>query len=238
MKYQAILFDLDGTLLPMNEPEFVKCFYGAMIKYINCKNVSANMVGELLYGSLKYVIANDGSCTNRQAFANFYDEYYKKTGVLIKVETLEEFYSTAFDKQVRKSCGYDPDAAIVVDYIKHTNTPMVVATNPFFPRIATNIRLGWAGLDPTDFSEITVYENSHYCKPNLMYYCELFERTGYDPKKCLMVGNNVDEDMIAEQLGCDVFLIVRNLINAHGKDTSQYKQGTMQDLLQYLKNCK
>lgn len=236
MRYQAILFDLDGTLLPMHEQTFVKYFYGALVKYLTSRgDVSGQVVGEVLQGSLQYVIGNDGSCTNREAFIRFYRRFYEKSGILVDIDNIERFYATSFDSQVRPSCGYDPDAWAVVDMIKQAQVPIVVATNPFFPTVATHVRLKWAGLDPTDFAEISTYENYHYCKPNLMYYHEVFERTGFDPAKCLMVGNNVAEDMIAKQLGCDVFLIVRNLINPKNEDVSQYPHGSFQDLANYLK---
>lgn len=236
MKYQAILFDLDGTLLPMHEPTFVACFYKALVQYVAPTGASPEQVGEVLQGSLAYVIANDGKRTNRQAFIDFYDAYRQSTGLYIDIAKMEHFYATVFDARVRESCGCDADAKKVNDYIKSTNTPIVVATNPFFPREATHARIRWAGLDPNDFSEITTYENYHYCKPNLHYYDELFERMGLDPKRCLMVGNNVDEDMIASKLGCDVFLILRNLINVHNADISAYPQGTLRDLTDFLKN--
>ena len=239
MRYQAILFDLDGTLLPMDEPTFVKYFYGALVGYLTPSgNYSPKEVGEILQGSLRYVIGNDGHCTNRQAFIDFYDQYQSRTGVCVNIEDIEAFYASVFDEQVRPSCGCDPEAAVIIDYIKRENVPMIVATNPFFPCVATHIRLGWAGLDPADFSEISTYENYHYCKPNIMYYYEVFARTGFDPAKCLMVGNNVAEDMIAKQLGCDVFLIVRNLINPTNQDVSQYPHGTFVDLLAYLQKDK
>lgn len=238
MKYQAVLFDLDGTLLPMHEPTFVACFYQALVEYVSPKGASPKQIGEVLKGSLEYVIKNDGICSNRQAFINFYDSYYNATGLRINIEDMEHFYATDFDSKVRSSCGYDPDAAQAVEFIKSTKTPIVVATNPFFPRVATCVRLGWAGLDASDFCEITTYENYHYCKPNIHYYQELFERTGFDPEKCLMVGNNVNEDMIANQLGCDVYLITRNLIKHEDQDISNYKQGDFLSLLSYLHTCK
>ena len=113
---------------------------------------------------------------------------------------------------------------------------MVVATNPFFPQFATHTRIRCAGLDPADFLEVTTYEHYHYCKPNPAYYRELFERTGLDPKRCLMVGNNVDEDMIAGTLGCDVFLVLRDLINQHNADITQYPHGSLADVKVYLQN--
>ncbi len=235
MKYQAILFDLDGTLLPMHEPTFVDCFYRALVSYVLPTGASAKQVGEVLQGSLQHVIGNDGACTNRQAFADYYEAYHRTNELRISVEDMERFYATEFDNKVRASCGYDPEAPALIEYIKTEGIPMVVATNPFFPRVATHARIRWAGLDPRDFAEITTYESYHYCKPNPAYYEELLARMGYDPCKCLMVGNNVDEDMIASNLGCDVFLIPRDLINASHKDISMYKQGTLGDLLAYLK---
>jgi FMN phosphatase YigB (HAD superfamily) len=67
-----------------------------------------------------------------------------------------------------------------------------------------------------------------------MYYRELFDRTGFDPTKCLMVGNNVGEDMIAQELGCDVYLILRNLINPNHTDIQKFKQGDLDSLIEYL----
>ena len=239
MRYQAILFDLDGTLLPMHEPTFVKYFYSALVDYLTPSGrYSPQEVGEILKGSLQYVVCNDGHCTNRRAFIDFYDQYNRRTGVCVNIEDIEAFYANAFDEQVRPSCGYDSDASVIVDFIKQNNVPMVVATNPFFPRVATEIRLSWAGLDCNDFVEITTYENYHYCKPNLDYYREVFARTGFDPAQCLMVGNNTTEDMIARQLGCDVFLITRNLINSIDEDISLYPHGTFEDLISFLQNCK
>ena len=235
MKYQAILFDLDGTLLPMHEPTFVACFYQALLEYVAPSGVSPKQVGEVLQGSLAYVIANDGTKTNRQAFVDYYDAYQQSTGLYIDIEQMERFYATEFDTKVCVSCGCDPLAAEVISYIKSIGTPIVIATNPFFPRVATHARIRWAGLDPNQFAEITTYEDYHYCKPNLKYYRELFDRTGLDPQKCLMVGNNVNEDMIAKELGCDVFLILRNLINVKNTDISDYPQGTFEDLFAFLK---
>ena len=236
LKYQAVLFDLDGTLLPMHEPDFVACFYQALIEYIAPMGASEKQVGELLKGSLAYVINNDGSRLNRQAFADYYEAYHKSCGLYIDIARMEQFYTTVFDARVRASCGCDPHAQTAVSYIKSAATPMVIATNPFFPQVATHARILWAGLDPHDFTEITTYENYHYCKPNMKYYQELFERTGFDPQQCLMVGNNVDEDMIASKLGCDVFLILRNLINVRHADISVYPRGSLNDLVEFLKN--
>ena len=55
-------------------------------------------------------------------------------------------------------------------------------------------RIRWAGIDAEDFEVITTYETYHYCKPNPKYFQEVMEEFGLNPKECLMVGNDVQED--------------------------------------------
>ena len=50
--------------------------------------------------------------------------------------------------------------------LKEMGYPLVLATNPIFPRVATMQRIDWAGLDVEDFELVTVYENFNYSKPN------------------------------------------------------------------------
>ena len=108
---------------------------------------------------------------------------------------------------------------------------MILATNPIFPQVATYSRIRWAGLDPDDFTFITTYENSSYCKPNVEYYREIVEKMNLDPHQCLMIGNDVEEDMVSANLGMDSYLVTNCLINSKNKDLSNYQKGSMNDLL-------
>jgi len=49
-----------------------------------------------------------------------------------------------------------------------------------------------------------------------------------------MVGNDVEEDMIAEKLGMKVFLITDCMINKYNKDISAYPHGGFPELMQFL----
>ena len=51
-----------------------------------------------------------------------------------------------------------------------------------------------------------------------------------------MVGNDVEEDMIARELGMQVFLLTDCLLNKHGRDISQYPNGDFDTLAQFLQN--
>ena len=49
-----------------------------------------------------------------------------------------------------------------------------------------------------------------------------------------MVGNDVTEDMVAEETGMHVFLLTDCLINKGGKDISAYPRGSFLQLLDHI----
>ena len=145
----------------------------------------------------------------------------------------QEYYETDFQR-VQQACGHAPEAAEVVHWLKDRGCRVILATNPIFPAIATESRIRWAGLQPGDFESYTTYENSRYCKPNPDYYRDILQNAGLLPDECIMVGNDVGEDMIAGQLGCKVFLLTDCLINSKNEDISRYPHGSFGQLRRFL----
>ena len=111
---------------------------------------------------------------------------------------------------------------------------IVLATNPIFPAIATQKRMSWAGFEPNDFELYTTFENSRFCKPNVAYYQDILDQLGLKAEECIMVGNDVNEDMVAQKLGMKVFLLTDCLINVDNKDILHYPQGSFDELLDYI----
>ena len=136
--------------------------------------------------------------TNEQAFWNLMAEIYGSE-VRNDEHKFEEFYINDFPL-VKQSCGFDENANKTIKILKNAGYRVVLATNPLFPKIATKQRIEWAGLEFDDFELVTTYENSCYSKPNLGYYEEILNKINCQPKECLMVGNDVSEDMIAKKL--------------------------------------
>ena len=66
-------------------------------------------------------------------------------------------------------------------------------------------------------------------------YQDILETMNLTPEECLMVGNDVDEDMIAETLGMKVFLLTDCLLNRKNKDITRYPQGSFPELLEYIR---
>ena len=145
----------------------------------------------------------------------------------------DEFYETEFDK-IKSVCGYHPAAAEIVHRLKEKGLRVALATNPIFPARATQWRIQWAGLTPEDFELYTTYEISRYCKPNLDYYRDIMAQLNVRAEECLMVGNDVGEDMVTTKLGMKVFLLTDCLINKEGADISVFPNGGFDELSDYL----
>jgi FMN phosphatase YigB (HAD superfamily) len=109
----------------------------------------------------------------------------------------------------------------------------VLATTPVFPRSGTLERMSWAQLNPSWFDLITTYEDFSHTKPHLGYYQEILKQMQLDPKECLMVGNDVTEDLVVQQLGMHVYLVTEHLINHEEKDISTIHSGDLSNLLTF-----
>lgn len=229
MSIRYVLFDLDGTLLPMDQDRFVKAYFGGLSQALAPHGHDPEKLIGAIWGGTAAMIKNDGSRTNE---AVFWDYFCSKFGEDARADEpkFEAFYRTDFQK-VRHACGFDPRAAQVIAAVKEKGLIPVLATNPIFPAIATESRIRWAGLDRSDFALCTTYENSRWCKPSPDYYRQILKELGARPEECLMVGNDVSEDMVTKTLGMEVFLLTDCLINKHDQDITAYPQGSFDALL-------
>ena len=235
MSIKAVLFDLDGTLLPMDQEEFVKAYLGLLGKRLVPKGYEFEKFTNVMCAGVGAMVKNDGTCTNEERFWKVFTEVFGEKSLEDK-PFIDEFYHTEFNK-VQAVCGFDPKAKEIITLVKEKGLLPVLATNPLFPHTATENRMRWAGLEPEMFAAYTTYEDCHFCKPNPKYYQELLEKLQLKPEECVMVGNDFDEDIVpTEALGMKTFLLTDCLINKKGADFSKYPQGDFEALKNYLKN--
>ena len=234
MSIKMVLFDLDGTLLPMDQEMFVGSYFKMLAGKLVPKGYDPQKLVKDIWAGTAAMVKNTGEVTNEEAFWNTFAEIYGEQ-VRKDIPMFDEFYRNEF-QQVQSVCGYNPKAAEVVKYIKEKGLRIALATNPIFPAIATQSRARWAGIDVDDFEIYTTYENSSHCKPNSDYYRDVLCKLDVQAEECLMVGNDVTEDMVAETLGMKVFLLTDCLINKEDKDISVYPNGGFEDLIKYIDN--
>ncbi len=230
--YKKILFDLDGTLLPMDQDEFTNGYF----KFLAAKMAAFGYEPEKLIDSIwkgtYAMMKNDGSCSNETAFWRTYASIYGEES-LKDISIFDEFYRVDF-QQAKMFCGVNQKAIDAVRTLKKEGYGLVLATSPIFPAIATKSRIRWAGLLPEDFELVTTYENIGCSKPNPKYFTEVAGRVGATPKDCLMVGNDVYEDMAAAAVGMGVFLLTDCLLNKKDEDISVYPHGDFDDMMGYV----
>ena len=228
----TVLFDLDGTLLPMELDSFLERYFALLTKKLAAHGYDPQKVTDGLWEGLMAMIRNDGSRTNEDVFL---DTFSKETGRDARADLalFMDFYRNEFH-EAKAACGYDPKAAETVAAVKARGLRVVLATSPLYPAVATEQRMRWAGFRPEDFEIYTTYETYHHCKPHTGYYEEVLDKLGVQPEECLMVGNDAIEDMVAAKLGIWVFLLPKWLVNRDHLDISSYPQGDFDDLLEYI----
>ncbi len=231
LKY--VFFDMDGTLLPMDLEQFIAAYFSSLSKYLAPYGYKKQELVSAMWKGTVAMTQNDGSKRNSEAF---WLEMESVFGAKVRADEkiMDKYYVTAFD-EVRAVCGFDPLVAPTVKALKEMGLKLVLASNPFFPEIGQRARLKWTGADPNDFDLFTSYELMHFSKPNPRYYEEILSILDASPEECLMVGNDVGEDMIARALNIDVFLIPACLININKEDVSRYPRGDFNDLIDYVK---
>ncbi len=235
----TVLFDLDGTLLPMDLKEFTDTYILLLKNRLISAGYDGDKIIESLWVGVEAIQSNNGMITNEECFWKAFENHM--TNGAGKMETKAK---RKLEKEILKF--YREDFGIVryvthatetvsecIEILKQKGYQLVVATSPVFPEIAILERLSWAGVNPEDFRWITTYENSCYAKTDIHYYKFLLKTLDKDPEDCLMVGNDVHEDMCARKVGIDVFLIDEYMINDYKEDTFDIKKGNWKLFKEY-----
>ena len=200
---RCVLFDLDGTLLPMAFDDFFGAYFKHIGRFMSPVIEPKALVEAIWTSALKVAKNEDASAFNIDVF---YTEFKRLTGLdeAMFRARFKDYYAVSFN-ELGKGAPKEPLAIKAVEMLKARGIDLVVATNPLFPRNAIDMRIRWAGLDPDDFVLVTHGENMTSAKPNLRYYQEILDKTGRGAKECVMVGNDTEEDLVAEKLGMEVF---------------------------------
>lgn len=224
----TFLFDLDGTLLSLDMNKFEEIYFDAVKKSFPEKE---DIITDLLL-STKTMIMNKERITNKEVFMN---DFSKRTGMQPDyfMEKFNILYATQFDR-IQEAIVHERPLNETVKLLKKKGYRLVLATNPLFLVEATRKRILWAGLDIEDFDHITTLEKSHYFKPHLEYYEEILENIGARPDECIMVGNDVSEDLVAKKLGMKTYLITDHMLNKNNLEIVTDHQGNYQDFKRFV----
>lgn len=222
---EAVLFDLDDTLLGNNMEKFLPHYFALLGRHAARFLDKDLFLKELMAGTQAMIANTDTAVSNRDVF---WQTFQARTG--LDPDELEPFFDQFYRQtfpQLAATTEKRPSAEPVVRYCFDQGYKVVIATNPLFPAVAVEERLDWAGLPVTEYSYdlVTTYDNMHATKPSQAYYAEILEIIGCRPEDAIMVGDDWKNDIIpAAALGLHTYWIVQagcdppslGSLNGHG----------------------
>lgn len=232
---KVVLLDLDGTLLPLDTEKFIRT-YLEKVTLFSSNIINPDLFFKSLMASTEAMLKNNGDLTNEEVFMNYFLPAVEKDEDTM-YSHFNLFYEQEFPKlkSLLASSVHSSWILKAVKELVEKGYTLVVATNPVFPEIAMKERMSWAGVLDFPWSLITSYENSCYCKPNIQYYMDICNKLDVPPKNCMMVGNDVQEDMVAGSIGMKTYLVTDFLID---RGESEYKpdmKGTIEEFCGFVK---
>ena len=230
---KAIFFDLDGTLLPLNEDLFIKVYFRELAKKLYPLGYESNKLIDVIWKGTILMMQNDGSKTNEEVFWSYFKERYGEEKLNDK-EYIDSFYTNEF-KETIKVCKENPYVKDILKFCKDNNLITILSTNPIFPKQGTLTRMSYIGLNESDFDYVTTYEDSRYCKPNPMYFKTLLEKFNLQPEEVLVFGNNTYEDGDCSK-ACDIkCYMVGDFIIKSDKAKYHYEHINMDEVISTIR---
>ncbi len=223
---QAILFDLEGTLISVDMTVFMRNYLGILAPRF-AHLISPDKFSKQLLKSLETSQTDPKpGQTNMQTF---YDDFTKATGhsLLTLRPIFEEFYESDFPA-LRCLVQAIPQGAKVVEHAIQQGFITAVASNPVLPLSAMREHVRWAGLTPEHFKIVPAFDNFHYLKPKLDFYSEVAGSIGVSPESCLLVSGK-SQDIVCRELGMKMFLV-----GSIDSEAQTDYAGTLEDLFRLI----
>lgn len=210
---EAILFDLDGTLIDLQEEDLVKHYLKLVSIFFaenGYKGDPREIPAKILESTDIMLKDTDPNTTTIESFMNHFATSVGHDAEFL-MALFDRFYIEKFDL-VKHYAKPIPEVSTIIKKCEELNLKLVVATNPVFPETPVLKRISWGGLSEVDWKLITTGENMPVCKPHPLYFEKICEIIDIPPSNCLFVGNDAYFDMAAKEVGIWTFLLDTHLL--------------------------
>ncbi len=229
----TFLFDLDGTVLPMDFDKFMELYFYNLGAHFH-KMIDPKLLAKYIMAATEEMVKSKNNIKNEEVFMNHFATLIDGDIDVYK-NMFNEFYDGLFEN-VKPSTSESTYMRKSIDLLKEKGYEVVIATNPLFPMKANVHRLRWAGFTPDEFLHVTSFEENSYCKPHLEYYQEILDKINKTPEECVMVGNDVFDDLPAGKLGIETFLITDCVLNKYNQVIKADNIGNYEEFYKYIQS--
>ncbi|MEW6403286.1 MAG: DinB family protein [Chloroflexota bacterium] len=229
----TLLLDLDDTLLNTNMDTFIPAYFQALSVQLAPHVEPETMLRALLGATRRMMASEDPSCILQNVFESY---FYTKLGVSKEglAQEIEKFYDEIFPT-LQQITAQVEGAKEFVEWAVAQGYRIVIATDPLFPRKAIYHRIRWAGFEPERFELVSSFEHFHFTKSHAAYYAEVLGRIGWPDGPVLMVGNDMERDILpAQRLGLATWHIEAGAASGSGPEAGA--RGKLEHLPSWLES--
>jgi FMN phosphatase YigB (HAD superfamily) len=229
---KAVLFDLDNTLLENDMGIFIPSYLEALAPRFAQIIPPETFKRWMLRSVRQMIVDTDPRSTNREVFTR---DLVMRSGYSWTVlgPIFESFYAEDY-LGLEALARPIPLAPRVVEAALDRGLTAAVATNPIFPLSAVAERVRWAGLGGCPFALLTAWDNMHFCKPHPEYFLEVAGMLEVEAESCLMVGDDLANDLPAVEAGMRTFLVTDHSDRRKRALHEPTFAGTLSDLHRFL----
>lgn len=231
---EAILFDLDGTLLRVQMEHFIPRYVERLADLCAAEIKPKRFVRSML-DAIRQLINDEGGgdCSNEERLFGLLRQQLGISSEALS-HCLDHFARNHLE-ELKPLVHPIPLAVQIINDCKGLGIPLVLATNPVFPRFMIEARMAWGGVNQALFCHVTSYENSRYCKPQAGYFQDIADLLELPAQRCLMVGNDSSHDLAAAATGMQTFLVDTWLVERQEKRWPSHYRGDHSVLQRFLR---
>ncbi len=223
MKYNMILFDLDGTLV--DTLKAIEKTVNSCLEEMELETYLPDHINGLIGHGVAGIVDKIFAMRN-------YDE--REVNRQIMAETIRKYYGKYYNYNVRLYEGIDS----LLDFLKENNIKMGIVTNKDHSLAIQTVRENLSLWDFTDI--IGADDNRHPRKPDPYGIDKISGETGIPKNSILYVGDMEADLKTAENAGVDIVYCNWGFGNAKGETgiPEEIKVNSVQEIISKIKEIK
>jgi len=202
---EAVLLDIDNTLILFDEQRFIKTYLPEVYRPFNDLMGRDEFIKRIMTAT-EAVSKNPGILRNDECFLQVFSRNTEWRAADLW-SRFESYYSASFNA-LQHLVVPAPGVQELFSHLRQQNIAIVLASNPLWPENVQLMRCEWAGADAGDIRFVTHIKNMRSCKPFASFFSSICDAISVNPENCLMIGNDEIQDMAAGRVGMKTFQVL------------------------------